>query len=870
MSNLPTPGEQFTVLQQAADQLTACAAQISRQIAQQKALTSIVDRIRSSLDLALIFQTTAHEVRQLLHADRVGVFRFTPGSGWDEGEFVSEDVAPEFTSALAARVYDHCFGSQFAAHYTQGRVQAVADIYEASLSACHIQILEQFQVRANLIIPVLKGNELWGLLCIHQCHATRQWQPSEIEFVKQISSHFAIALQQAEHLEQIKSQTIILAQAQAQAKALTRQKALVRIASQIRKPLDLPTICQTVTDEVRQLLAVDRVTIYHFNPDWSGAVLFESVSDEWKPLVGATPTIEDSHLMATQGGRYAANETFAIADIYTAGHSDCHVALLEEFQARAYAIAPIFQGDHLWGLLTAFQNSAPRNWEADEVELLAQVGEHLGIALQQSNEHARAINRQKALVKIVSKIRQSFDFADICQTATSEVRHLLEVDRVTIYRFNPDWSGNFLFESVTGDWRPLVGVTPTIADTHLMATQGGRYAANETFAIADIYAAGQADCHIALLEEFQARAYAIAPIFQGDRLWGLLTTFQNSAPRPWKVDEVELLAQTGEQLGIALQQAEYLQQMQMQSGELRQALHDLQQSQAQLIQNEKMASLGQLVAGIAHEINNPVNFIYGNLNHVHEYAMTLLSLVKLTQHSTPQSAKSIQELTETIDLDFILKDLPKTLASMQIGTERIRQIVLSLRNFSRLDEAECKAVNIHEGIDSTLLILGHRLKACGQQSEVVVIKEYGKIPLVECFPAQLNQVFMNLLANALDAIEEANTARKASSDHLASSQVAHIWIKTQVDEHNHVEICIRDSGIGLAKEYQAKIFDHFFTTKPVGKGTGLGLAISRSIIVEKHGGSLTLNSLPGAGAEFLISLPIQLRRDLPTPLSPVL
>ncbi len=870
MLNPLNPDGQFTALRQAAYQLVSCTDQLFKQLEQEQILTSIIDRLRSPLDLDTLFKITATEIRQLLNADRVGVFQFTPGTGWDAGEFVAEDVASEFTSALAAKVFDHCFGSQFAVYYTQGRVQAVADIYNAELSDCHIQILEQFQVRANLIIPVLKGTELWGLLCIHQCSNVRRWQLSEIEFVKKIAVHFAIALQQADYLEQIKSQATLLAQAAAQEKALTRQKALVKIANQIRQSLQLEATCQTATEEIRHLLAVDRVTIYRFNSDWSGDFLFESVAEDWKPLVGVSPTIEDTHLMETQGGRYAANETFAVADIYAAGHSDCHVALLEQFQAQAYAIAPIFEGDRLWGLLTTFQNSAPRYWESDEVELLAQIGEQLGIALRQSKEQERAIDRQKGLVKIVSKIRQSLDFGVICQTATEEIRHLLAADRVTIYRFNPDWSGDFLFESVAEGWKPLVGVSPTIKDTHLMENQGGRYAANETFAVADIYAVGHSDCHVTLLKEFQARAYAIAPIFKGDHLWGLLATFQNSTPRIWKPDEIELLAQVGEQLGVALQQAEYIQQVQSQSVQLKQTLEELQQSQMHLVQTEKMASLGQLVAGIAHEINNPVNFIYGNLKHVDDYVTDLLKLVNLQQQQgsqiTAASAGSGQEFVgrseaEEAEIDFIVEDLPKTLASMRLGTDRIRQIVLSLRNFSRLDEAEFKSVDIHEGIDSTLLILGHRLKACGEQREIKIIKQYGKIPAVECYPAQLNQVFMNLLVNALDAIEEASVTQEFNPGLSIRPEEPKIWIKTQVRDYDRVEICIRDNGIGLDAENKSKIFDHFFTSKPIGKGTGLGLAISRKIIVERHFGTLTVNPRLGQGTEFVINLPLKLRTE---------
>ena len=445
------------------------------------------------------------------------------------------------------------------------------------------------------------------------------------------------------------------------------------------------------------------------------------------------------------------------------------------------------------------------------------------------------------------------------------MRQLLKADRVTIYRFNPDWSGDFLFESVLEKWKPLVGVSPTIDDTHLMEMQGGRYVNNETFAISDIYEAGHSDCHIALLEEFQARAYAIAPIFEDDRLWGLLTTFQNSAPRHWQADEIELLAQIGEQLGIALQQAEFVRKTQAPSVELRQLLEELQQSQVQLIQNEKMASLGQLVAGIAHEINNPVNFIHGNLSHVNEYVSNLITLTRSYQHINPESAQdmgALREQSEDLDIDFILEDLPKTLASMQTGTGRIRQIVLSFRNFSRLDEAAFKTVDIHEGIDSTLLILGYRLRVCGDSCEVEVIKSYGNIPLIECYPAQLNQVLMNLLANALDAIEEAVEVGKLHTHDQGKHFTPKIWISTQMYQSDHIEIRIRDNGIGMQEKDKIKIFDQFFTTKPVGKGTGLGLAISYQIISDKHAGTLSFQSAPGQGTEFVIRLSIKLPNEL--------
>ncbi len=269
-------------------------------------------------------------------------------------------------------------------------------------------------------------------------------------------------------------------------------------------------------------------------------------------------------------------------------------------------------------------------------------------------------------------------------------------------------------------------------------------------------------------------------------------------------------------------------------------IRELQQAQAQLIQSEKMSGLGQMVAGIAHEINNPVNFIYGNLSYTQEYSEDLIELIKLYQQHYPEPVSEISNKSEDIDLDFISEDLPKIISSMHIGAERIREIILSLRKFSHLDEAEMKKVDIHEGIDNTLLILKHRIHPA-----IVVTKEYDSLPLVECYPAQLNQVFMNVISNAID---ELLTAQKLHQ--------LQILIQTKHIDCNQVEVRIRDNGSGIPKEIQDKIFDPFFTTKPVGKGTGMGLAICYQI-VEKHHGKIEVISEASQGAEFVVTLPIE-------------
>jgi signal transduction histidine kinase len=260
------------------------------------------------------------------------------------------------------------------------------------------------------------------------------------------------------------------------------------------------------------------------------------------------------------------------------------------------------------------------------------------------------------------------------------------------------------------------------------------------------------------------------------------------------------------------------------------------------------------VAGVAHEINNPVGFIHGNLAHVQEYTRNLLDFLQLYQQHYPHPVDEIQAEAEEIDLEFIQDDLPKMLSSMQIGTERIRNIVLSLRNFSRTDEVDIKPVNIHEGIDSTLMILQHRLKARSERPEIQVLKNYGSLPLIECYAGPLNQVFMNILSNAIDALEENNARRKYQEIKENPSQIT---IGTSVIDAQWVEIAIADNGSGIPKEIRQRIFDPFFTTKPVGKGTGMGMSISYQIVTEKHGGKLECFSTLGEGTEFAIKIPVR-------------
>jgi PAS domain S-box-containing protein len=319
----------------------------------------------------------------------------------------------------------------------------------------------------------------------------------------------------------------------------------------------------------------------------------------------------------------------------------------------------------------------------------------------------------------------------------------------------------------------------------------------------------------------------------------------------------------------ALRQSEA--QLRQQAQQLEEALQELQKTQLRLVQTEKMSSLGQLVAGVAHEINNPVNFIHGNLVHANQYIRDLLDLLQLYQRKYPHPAPEIQHKAEEIDLEFLQEDLPKLLSSISLGADRIRAIVQSLRNFSRIDEAEIKDVDIHEGIDSTLMILQSRLKEKPKRPPIQVTREYGRLPKVKCYPGQLNQVFMNILSNAIDALEDGiqeefetyqidiNSLSELNSKQLPIFVVQPcIKIHTESCKPGWVTIRISDNGPGMTETVQSRLFDPFFTTKPVGKGTGLGMSISYQIVTEKHKGFLRCISAPKQGAEFVIEIPVEL------------
>jgi len=687
--------------------------------------------------------------------------------------------------------------------------------------------------------------------------------------------------------------------------------------ARIRQTATLDDLSQVAVQAVRELTGFDRVMFYRFNEQGNGTVLAEDRRPNLKPLLGlnfpALDVPEDvRELFLAAGLRLIADAKLPPAPLVPAlnplsqqpldlaravlrGVSPCHLEYLHNMGVGASMSIPLIKDGVLWGLISC-HHSTPKHLSFDTratCELLGQAISAELAAKHSSDDYEYHVELNAAQTKLVEALSLG---EDVVTALTAVPETLLELVQASGAALLIDSNCTTLgsvppqtFIVELADWLHLHYREEKIVYTDSLSQLDARYKEEKSLAsgmlaislsetrshyiiwfrpevIRSVKWAG--DPQQSLQRDSDGRI-VLSPR-QSFELWKESVRFTSL---PWRECEIEAaLALRQAILRLALRKADKLAQLNqaLQASEARErekarelaqtieqlrATHDqLVRTHTHLVQSEKMSSLGQLVAGIAHEINNPVNFIYGNLIHVETYTRDLVRMIELYAENYPEPATEIQDEAEAIDLEFLLADLPKLLDSMKLGASRIREIVHSLRTFSRLDESEVKDVNLHEGIDSTLLILSNRLKDKPDRPGIRVVKAYGELPLVECYPGPLNQVFMNLLANAIDAVEE---RMQGQSIEELKANPGEIAIRTSVDRERQCAcIAIADNGTGIPDEVRDRLFDPFFTTKPAGKGTGMGLAISYQIVVENHSGQLRCESQPGRGTTFYLEIPL--------------
>ncbi len=562
----------------------------------------------SSLDRLLNVTTT--ELQKLLSADRVVVYRFQNSKS---GTIVSESMVSGFTPSRGAKIPATCFGANSTQQYHQQAVVHIQDVAKWGFSPYAQQILEKYQIRSLVSVPILVEEQVWGLLVVQQCKKPQPRHESEINLLVQISQTLTLALQRAKFRRQLQQQS-------------EQDNIVSKLIEKIQRAPDTDTIFRTTCQELRQVLKADRALVYRFNADYTGEVVAESVGSGWVSLLQVqgddevlqsdrtasdrcvlrkwatgTMNINDTYMQDTQGGGFTRGKQYTcINDVYEQDFAPCYIESLEKYQARAYMMVPIFQGNHLWGLLSVYQNDGPRNWQDRELNLMLRLAPPLGVALQQAEATERlssVAEQEKIISRLIEKIQQAPNTDSIFRTTCQEVRQVLNADRSLVYRFNADFTGEVVAESVGSGWVSLLQVqgddevlqsdrtasdrcvlrkwatgTMNINDTYMQDTQGGGFTRGKQYTcINDVYEQDFAPCYIESLEKYQARAYIMVPIFQGNKLWGLLSVYQNDGPRNWQDREVNLMLRLAPPLGVALQQAEATEQVKTQADELAKA-----------------------------------------------------------------------------------------------------------------------------------------------------------------------------------------------------------------------------------------------------------------------------------------------------------
>lgn len=628
-----------------------------------------------------------------------------------------------------------------------------------------------------------------------------------------------------------------------------------QINKEIISTLDLDQVLSSACQHLGQIINCSRVSILvkESHSDQEFITKNEYNQGGYLSQLGIKLNVDDNvHLQAL----LSQSQPLAVTKFKEfPGFDQTTKALVDQLNIQSMlAVAVRYQGE-IKGIIGLHQCDHEREWQDWEIQLLEGIASPLAIAIHHAQlyQETRAKGEQEALLRLViNQIRSSLDLNGILNTAVQGVRQVLNTDRVVIYQFVNGWEGEIKVENYRVPWPSIFG--DKITDNCFPEQHGQLYKNGRVLAVNDIHKSDLDPCHLNFLAMLQVRANLVVPILMGaeledhqpeidGQLWGLLIAHECSNPRTWKNWEIDGLKQLADQLAIAIKQAQLYTkvqetacQYQLQTQHLQTTLEELKNTQIQLIQSEKLSGLGQMVAGIAHEINNPNNFIYANISHARSYTQNLLDILNKCREFSPEVGEFLNQIGEEVELDFIQEDFPQLIDSMEQGSVRIRSIVDSLKDFSHLNESEWKSVDLTEGLESSLSVLYHRI------NQIKVNKNYQKIPKVNCFPGQINQVFFQILNNAIDAVK-------------FNLQGREITLTTEDHSPDFIRIKIKDNGLGIPDEIKTRIFDPFFTTKPVGQGTGMGLAICYQVIVKAHGGKLEVNSKEKQGTEFIIEIP---------------
>jgi methyl-accepting chemotaxis protein PixJ len=749
-----------THINQLADQLQLQFSQQAAEVKQELLLNSISSSIREAFDTQDMFATVVAEVRAALKADRVIVYRFNPD--WS-GTMIAESVGRGWPPSLGAQINDTCFKDRYVIPYQKGRIKATNDIYNAGLTDCHIRQLETFSVKANLVVPIIADRQLHGLLITHQCSGPRTWKETEMDFLKQVATQMGFALNQVLLL---KKEETLRKQQEAEAE---RARLLNDITSNIRESLDTDYIFNTAVVETRAALQADRVVVYRFESEGQGTIVAESVTRGWPSALGleiANPCFENRYVILYEKGRVKAHEDISKADL-----TDCHLRQLETLSVKANLIVPIIVDRQLHGLLIAHQCSTPRAWKEIEIDFFKQVANQVGVALDQAMllkqqetlrkqkeaeaERARFLaeaaemaaleqrqqqeaeaKRARAFAEMTKQILRSLNLEDIFSTTVRQVKQALKADRVLIYRFDSDWSGTMIAESVDSNWTIALGAQ--VEDTCFKGNHGGLYRKGRVRAINDIYHANLTKCHIKLLERFEVKANLVAPILIRDELLGLLIAHQCAKPRDWQEEEISWLAQVATQVGIAIEQATLLEQReqarqeaQASFQEQRQQKEALQHQLAELISDVQGAAKGDLtvlakaqegeIGTVADFFNSIIASLRGIVTQVKQAAVQVN--VSLGENEGAIRQLSDQALTQAEEIIRTLGSVEQMTLSIQAVAESAHQAAAVARTASTTAQAGGQAMErTVEGIVKLRATVGEtskKVKRLGQSSQEI-------------------------------------------------------------------------------------------------------------------------------------------------------